>query len=95
MSATSLGFLAALMSALCLAFLAASNSKRLPGRGTALSGLRRLAIALAILPGVALAITGDWVGFLIWLGAVAVLGWTIAAVFSAFFPPRNSRVDQP
>jgi hypothetical protein len=95
MSATSLGFLTSLMSALCLAFLAASDSKRLPGRRATLSGLRRLAIALAILPGAVLAITGDWVGFLIWLGAVAVLGWMIAAAFSAFFPPRNSRVDQP
>jgi len=95
MSATLLGFLAALMSALCLAFLAASDAKRLPERRTTVSGLRRLAIALAILPGAVLAITGDWVGFLIWLGAVAVLGWMIAAAFSAFFPPRNSRVDQP
>jgi len=95
MSATSLGLLAVLMSAFCLAFLAASDSKRLPERRTTVSGLRRLAIALAILPGAVLAITGDWVGFLIWLGAIAVLGWMIAAVFSAFFPPRNSRVDQP
>ena len=95
MSATSLGFLATLMSALCLTFLAASDSKRLPGRRASLNGLRRLAIALAILPGAVLAITGDWVGFLIWLGAVAVLGWMIAAVFSAFFPPRNSQVDRP
>jgi hypothetical protein len=95
MSVTSLGFLATLISALCLAFLAASDSKRQAGRRAALSGLRRLAIALAILPGAALAITGDWVGFLIWLGSVAVLGWAIAAVFSTFFPPKNSRVDQP
>jgi hypothetical protein len=95
MSATSLGLLATLMSALCLAFLAASDPKRLPGRRAALSGLRRLVIALAILPGSVLAITGDWVGFLIWLGAVAVLGWMIAAAFSAVFPPTNSRVDQP
>jgi len=95
MSAMSLGFLAIVMSALCLAFLAASDSKRLPARRAALSGLRRLAIALAILPGAALAITGGWVGFLIWLGAVAVLGWMIAAVFSAFVPTKNSRADQP
>jgi hypothetical protein len=95
MSATSLGFLATLMSALCLTFLAASDSKRLPGHRTNFRGLRRLATALAILPGAVLAATGDWVGFLIWLGAVAVLGWAIAAVFSAFFPPGNARVDQP
>jgi hypothetical protein len=95
MSVTSLGFLATLISALCLTLLAASDPKRSPGRRAALSGLRRLTIALAILPGVVLAITGDWVGFLIWLGAVAVLGWAIAAAFSAFFPPKNSRVDQP
>lgn len=95
MSATSLGLLATLMSALCLTFLAASDPKRLTGRRAALSGLRRFAIALAILPGAVLAITGDWVGFLIWLGAVAVLGWMIAAAFSAFFPPGNSRVDRP
>ena len=68
MSATSLGFLAVWISALCLAFLAASDAKRLPERRTTVSGLRRLAIALAILPGAVLAITGDWVGFLIWLG---------------------------
>ena len=95
MSVMSLGFLATLISALCLTLLAASDPKRSPGRRAALSGLRRLAIVLAILPGAVLAITGDWVGFLIWLGAVAVLGWTIAAVFSAFCPPKNSRLDPP
>ncbi len=84
MSATSLGFLSALASTLCLAFLAASDSRRLPGRRPALGSLRRLAIAGGILPGALLSIGGRWVAFLIWLGATAVLGWMIAAAFSSF-----------
>jgi hypothetical protein len=81
-----LGLLSALTSAACLAFLAASDSRRLAGRRSALHHVRRLAIAIAVLPGVLLAITGRWVDFLVWLGAAAVLGWTIAAAFSTFFP---------
>ena len=95
MNATSLGFLSALLSALCLAFLAASDPKRLAGRRSALGSLRRLAIAVAVLPGALLALTGAWVAFMIWLGTAAVLGWVIAAAFSAFFPENNARLESP
>jgi hypothetical protein len=94
MSATSLGFLATLMSTICLVVLAAFDPRRAPERAGA-KGLRRLATALAILPGVLLVAIGEWAAFLIWLGAIAVLGWIIAAVFSAFVMRRNSRADRP
>ena len=79
MSATLLGFLSAAISASCLAFLAASDSKRLPGRQAAFGSLRPLATAVAGLPGGLLALSGHWVAFFIWLGATAVLGWAVAA----------------
>lgn len=92
MSATLLGFLAALISASCLALLAASDSKRLAGRRSALGNLRHPAIVVALLPGALLPLTGHWVAFFIWLGTATVLGWTIAAVFSAFRPDNNSGI---
>ena len=33
---------------------------------------------LSLAPGVALGILGEWWAFLIWLGAITALGWTIA-----------------
>jgi hypothetical protein len=93
MSATSLGFLSAVMSALCLVLLAASDSKRLAGRQSALRNLRALATTVAVLPGILFTLTGQWVAFLIWLGTVAVLGWMIAAAFSAWPSKTSSQLD--
>jgi hypothetical protein len=95
MSATSLGFLSAVMSAVCLAFLAASDPKRLAGRESALARWRLIAVILAALPGALFAITGRWVAFLIWLGIAPMLGWLIAASFSAFQRPRRDSHQQP
>ena len=93
MNATLLGLLSALTSAACLAFLAASDSRRLAGRRSALNHARRLAIAIALLPGALLAVTGRGVAFMIWIGTAAVLGWAIAAAFSTFFPGSNVRLE--
>jgi hypothetical protein len=95
MSATLLGFLAALTSTLFLAFLAASDARRLPGRRSAVGGLRRLAIAVAILPGALVSIGGQWVAFMIWLGTTAVLGWAVAATTSMISSRRNSQPTKP
>jgi hypothetical protein len=95
MSATLLGCLSALTSTLFLAFLAASDARRLPERSSTLAGLRRLALAVAILPGVLLAIGSQWVAFLIWLGATAVLGWAVAAAASMMSSRRNSQPTKP
>jgi hypothetical protein len=84
MSAPSLGFLSAVMSAVCLALLAASDPKRLAGGRSAFARWRLVAVILAALPGAFLAMTGRWVAFLIWLGIAAMLGWMIAVLFSAF-----------
>jgi hypothetical protein len=93
MSATLLGLLCAAMSALCLAMLAASDPKRLGKRSSALRSLRALAVAVAVVPGALFAVTGRWVAFLIWLGTVAVLGWMIAAGFSAFSSRAGLRLE--
>ena len=93
MSATLLGFLSAAISASCLVFLAASDSKRLAGRQAAFGSLRPLATAVAGLPGGLLALSGHWVAFFIWLGAATVLGWMIAAGFSALPSEKNARPE--
>ncbi len=48
----------------------------LPG-GAHRPGARRLLVAAALLPGVALAVGGDAAGFLIWLGTAVVGGWLV------------------
>jgi hypothetical protein len=90
MSATSLGFLLALLTTACLAALAASDPKRLGGRRS-FGRFRPLATIAAILPGAVLLLTGQGVAFLIWLGSAAVLGWIVAAVFSAFLSENSSQ----
>jgi hypothetical protein len=44
--------------------------------------MRRLPVLAIFIPGVALGMAGRWSDFLIWIGAAAVLGWGIAALFS-------------
>jgi hypothetical protein len=74
-----LGLLGALVSAACIALLAAADLKR---RNVALArpGLRRLLIAATFMPGLALGLAGRWSDFLIWIGAAAILGWAITAL---------------
>jgi hypothetical protein len=93
MSATSLGFLCAFVSSLCLAFLAASDSKRRSERRSPFMSLRPFAIAIALSPGALLPLTGRWVAFFIWIGTAAVLGWMIAALFSAMSSDKNARLE--
>ena len=90
MNAISLGFLSALLSAACLAVLAASDPKRLGGHRSALSSLRLPAIAVTVVPGALLLVAGLGVAFLIWLGTTPVLGWAITMAFSAYASRQGS-----
>lgn len=74
-----LGLSGALASAACIAFLAAGDPRR---RGVVLvrPGLRRLLVAAAFMPGLALGAAGRWSDFLVWVGAAAIFGWAIAAL---------------
>lgn len=74
-----LGLSGALVSAACIALLAAVDPKR-RGVDPARPGLRRLLISATFIPGLALGIAGRWSDFLIWVGAAAILGWAIAAL---------------
>jgi len=82
-----LGLSGALVSAACIALLAAADPKR---RGIALArpGLRRLLVAATFMPGLALGAAGRWSDFLIWVGAAAIFGWAIAALASMRRKPR-------
>ncbi len=82
-----LGLSGALVSAACIALLAAIDPKR---RGVVLarSGLRRLLISVTFMPGLALGVAGRWSDFLIWVGAAAIFGWTIAALANKRSKPR-------
>jgi hypothetical protein len=82
-----LGLSGALVSAACIALLAAVDPKR---RGIALArpGLRWLLLSATFMPGLALGVAGRWSDFLIWIGAAAILGWAIAALANARRKPR-------
>ena len=78
-----LGLGCALLSAAGVAILAAIDPKRRRGtRRAARSGTRRLLWLAIFIPGVTLGIAGRWGDFLIWIGAAAVFGWGITALFS-------------
>ncbi|PZN34920.1 MAG: hypothetical protein DIU71_01330 [Proteobacteria bacterium] len=82
--------IAVLVSGGLLALLGWQDPKRLRNRpqravledGTPVfgQGTRRLLGWLVLLPGIALAIAGQWWGVLVWLGATCTLGWIIAQV---------------
>jgi hypothetical protein len=77
----------ALISAACIALLAAVDPRRrgaLPAR----AGLRGLLAFAALLPGIALAVTGRWTDFLIWIGAAGIFGWAIAVLANLRAEPR-------
>jgi hypothetical protein len=47
-------------------------------------------LALAIfIPGAALGLAGRWSDFLIWVGAAAIFGWGIAALFNVRWRRRG------
>jgi hypothetical protein len=85
-----LGLVCALLSAVCIAALAALDPKR-RGAGSARPGLRRMLAFAAIVPGLGLGICGRWTDFLIWIGAAAILGWAIAAAVNL----RTKRGPRP
>ena len=74
-----LGVFAALVSAACIAGLAALDPRR-RGATPVRPGLRRLLLLMTFAPGLALGLAGRWSDFLIWVGAAAIFGWAIAAL---------------
>ncbi|MCW1429811.1 hypothetical protein [Novosphingobium sp. JCM 18896] len=44
------------------------------------SGKRRALAAIALVPGLVLAVLGDSAAFLVWFGACAIAGWLVAQV---------------
>ena len=83
MSAGWIAVLCTLVSALGILGLAASDPKRRRGTGRLPRHARTGLTLLTLAPGVWLAATVQGVAFLIWIGASAVLGWTVAALASA------------
>jgi len=79
-----LGLSGALVSAACIALLAAADPKRRGER----PGLRRLLVLATLMPGLALGVAGRWSDFLIWVGAAAIFGWAIAALGNMRRKPR-------
>ncbi|WP_336967402.1 hypothetical protein [Sphingobium aromaticiconvertens] len=51
-------------------------------------GMRRLLVAIAVIPGIVCAAAGDSAAFLMWLGGCALLGW--AATFCFRVADRSS-----
>lgn len=83
MSAATIAAICTLVSLLGTIGLAASDPKRLRRRAARLPPLARTGFALLTLaPGVWLGATLQGVGFLLWIGASAVLGWGVAALTS-------------
>ena len=69
-----------------LAYLAATDPKRRRVFGLAPFAGRRLvgpALAAVFLPGVLLLALGNGAGFIVWLGALSVAGWGVAALSPA------------
>ncbi|MBR1123243.1 hypothetical protein JQ628_17080 [Bradyrhizobium lablabi] len=83
-----LGLCGALVSAGCIALLAAADPKR-RGVAPARPGLRWLLVSAMFLPGLSLGIAGRWSDFLIWIGAAAIFGWAIAALANRHQKPRS------
>ena len=82
-----LGLSGALVSAACIALLAAADPKR-RGASPERLGLRRLLVLATLMPGLALGVAGRWSDFLIWVGAAAIFGWAIAALGNMRRKPR-------
>lgn len=76
-----LGFCCAVTSAGSIVLLAVRDPRR-NGLVRAKAGFRRLLFFLVLLPGLMLGIADQWSDFLIWIGATAIFGWTIALVIN-------------
>ncbi|HEY9547239.1 MAG TPA: hypothetical protein VIR56_14610 [Solimonas sp.] len=70
-----------LLSACALLWLARHDPKRLRvlGRRHAAAALapRRLAVLIALAPGLAMLLRADWAELMIWAGAVLAIGWLL------------------
>jgi hypothetical protein len=87
-----LGLGCAVFSAAGVAILAAIDPKRRRDtRRAARTAMRRLLWLAIFIPGIALGLAGQWSDFLIWIGAAAVLGWGIAALFSLRLSRGNEK----
>ncbi len=83
MSAATTAAICTLISLLGTIGLAASDPKRLRRKAVRKLRLARIGfVLLTLAPGVWLAATLQGVGFLLWIGASAVLGWVVAALAS-------------
>ena len=83
MSAATIAAICTLVSLLGTLGLAASDPKRLRRKAVKAPRLARTGfVLLTLAPGVWLGATLQGVGFLLWIGASAVLGWAIAALAS-------------
>jgi hypothetical protein len=76
---------AIVLSTIFLILLCRNDPKRrrtaqLPAAGPG-TLMRRMRVALACVPGLLLALSGDTAAFLIWLGGSAVIGWFVALWF--------------
>jgi hypothetical protein len=81
------GLLAILSSAALLAVLGHRDPKRLRNQRLAFAtplpaSTRRLLGWMVPMPGVALALLGEWWPFLVWLGALCVLGWIASQILA-------------
>jgi hypothetical protein len=91
MSAAALGLVFALLTTIGWALLAVNDPKR--GREHAkptASRLRVVGLVAGLVPGLWLAFAGEGVAFLIWIGAAAVLGWTVSACANWKWAARQS-----
>ena len=86
-------------SAIAIVMLCIGDPKRLrsttrKGDGMA-KGLRRSLTAIAVMPGVACAASGDSAAFLMWLGGCALVGWSATFCFRAVNHPvhRPDMID--
>ena len=80
MSTYSLAAVASLISLLLLLPIALRDPKRLRSlrRPAPKPGIERKLLGWGtLLPGVALALTGQWPAFLVWLGVVTTAGWLL------------------
>ena len=79
MSAATTAAICTLVSLLGTLGLAASDPKRLRRKAVTTPRFARMVRLLTLAPGVWLGATLQGVGFLLWIGASAVLGWVVAA----------------
>jgi|HigsolmetaAR205D_1030408.scaffolds.fasta_scaffold29932_2 hypothetical protein len=79
-----------------LVLLALHDPKRLRSIGAqrtsplSSSSVRRALAVLVVAPGLVLAVLGAWHPFLIWLGAVCVLGWLVSLVLATLTTAERS-----